>query len=126
LLAPEESRTSASVRQLLDALPAESQHIQQVTYVNVNDSMRNGGGPACLRLRVPLTDREQRPLGARALFDPELDRQLLTCAQRHYRDRLPPADLADPALLLETRTALDELTTLLDLGSIYEFQGAPP
>ena len=42
--------------------------------------------------------------------------------RRHYRDRLNVEDLADPALLRESRTALDELTGLLGLGSVYDFQ----
>ena len=42
--------------------------------------------------------------------------------RRHYRDRLAPADLRDPALLDESRRALDELTGLLRLPSIYPFQ----
>jgi succinylarginine dihydrolase len=41
---------------------------------------------------------------------------------RHYRDRLAPADLADPSLAREGMQALDELTGILGLGSIYEFQ----
>jgi succinylarginine dihydrolase len=40
----------------------------------------------------------------------------------HYRDRLAPADLADPALLDESRRALDELSALLRLGSVYPVQ----
>jgi succinylarginine dihydrolase len=35
---------------------------------------------------------------------------------------LSPADLADPALALEIQTALDELTTILRLPGLYEFQ----
>jgi succinylarginine dihydrolase len=42
--------------------------------------------------------------------------------ERHYRERLEPADLADVRLLDECRTALDELTALLHLGSIFDFQ----
>jgi succinylarginine dihydrolase len=42
--------------------------------------------------------------------------------ERHYREELSAEDLADPALLRESRDALDELTRLLDLGSIYDFQ----
>ena len=42
--------------------------------------------------------------------------------RRHYRDRLAPGDLADPALLDESRRALDELSTLLRLPAIYPFQ----
>ena len=41
----------------------------------------------------------------------------------HYRETLAPRDLGDPALLIETRTALDELTRILNLGSdFYSFQ----
>jgi len=44
-------------------------------------------------------------------------------ANSHYRDRLSPADLADPQLLVESRRALDELTNILDLGpGFYPFQ----
>ena len=36
---------------------------------------------------------------------------------------LTVADLADPSLIVEARTALDELTAILDLGSdFYPFQ----
>lgn len=44
---------------------------------------------------------------------------------RHYRDRLVESDLADPQLLVECRTALDELTRILKLGSVYPFQLNP-
>jgi succinylarginine dihydrolase len=37
---------------------------------------------------------------------------------------LRPTDLADPKILDESRTALDELTAILGLGSIYDFQRA--
>jgi succinylarginine dihydrolase len=47
---------------------------------------------------------------------------LNTWVDAHYRDTLHEADLADPQLLIESRTALDELTKILDLGSVYEFQ----
>jgi succinylarginine dihydrolase len=42
--------------------------------------------------------------------------------ERHYRDTLSPADLADPQLLAESRGALDELTSILGLGILYDFQ----
>ncbi|MNJ81845.1 N-succinylarginine dihydrolase [compost metagenome] len=44
---------------------------------------------------------------------------------KHYRDRLVESDLADPQLLLECRAALDELTQILKLGSVYPFQLQP-
>jgi succinylarginine dihydrolase len=84
--------------------------------------MRNGGGPACLRLRVPLTPQERGAIDANVFFDAALDAALDAWIRRHYRDRLAPADLRDPALLDESRSALDELTQLLKLPSVYPFQ----
>jgi succinylarginine dihydrolase len=34
------------------------------------------------------------------------------------------SDLADPQLLNECRTALDELTQILKLGAVYPFQAS--
>ena len=80
------------------------------------------GGPACLRLRVPLTPVERDGLRGRVVLDTELDAALEAWIERHYRDRLAPPDLRDPALLDETRRALDELTQLLRLPAVYPFQ----
>jgi succinylarginine dihydrolase len=96
--------------------------VTAVHYIDVRQSMRNGGGPACLRLRVPLTAEETAALGARVVFDEVLEGALGAWVERHYRDRLSPADLADPALAREGLRALDELTRILDLGPVYDFQ----
>jgi succinylarginine dihydrolase len=84
--------------------------------------MRNGGGPACLRLRVELTDQELAAVNPAALMNDGLYGRLTAWVERHYRDRLGEVDLGDPALLNECRTALDELTQILALGSVYPFQ----
>lgn len=55
------------------------------------------------------------------LTDTLYDR-LTIWVNRHYRDRLSQGDLADPRLLDEVRQALDELTGILQLGPIYDFQ----
>lgn len=125
VLAPEESRINRSAAAFLERVVNEPNPVTGVVYVDVNDSMRNGGGPACLRLRVPLTNAERGALRGRVLFDPSLDAQLSAWVSRHYRDRLAQRDLTDPAFLRETREALDALTQLLKLGSIYEFQRSP-
>jgi len=56
------------------------------------------------------------------LWSPERHATLEAWVRRHYRETLVPAELADPKLLDESRTALDELTRLLGTGPIYEFQ----
>ena len=87
--------------------------------------MRNGGGPACLRLRVELTDEERAAVRANVFLDDALADALEAWIRTHYRDRLAPGDLADPALLDESRRALDALSRLLRLGSVYPFQRMP-
>jgi succinylarginine dihydrolase len=122
IVAPGEAEQSAAARQFLERVVAEENPVKAVHYVEVNDSMRNGGGPACLRLRVRLEAHEEQALRGGVTFTPELYRALHTCVARRYRDLLTVDDLADPAFLDETRTALDEITTLLGLGSVYDFQ----
>ncbi|MDP8917062.1 MAG: N-succinylarginine dihydrolase, partial [Pseudomonadota bacterium] len=123
LIAPMETCETPGARDLADALPATNGPIGRVEYVDVRQSMRNGGGPACLRLRVVLNEAELAATNPAQRLTPELHSTLLGWAERHYRDRLAPADLADAQLLDESRAALDELTAIMNLGSgFYPFQ----
>jgi succinylarginine dihydrolase len=122
LIAPAECREDASTAAYLERLVSGEGPIREVLTFDLRQSMRNGGGPACLRLRVVLKDDERTAIGARIWLDDALHAELLAWIERHYRDRLAPADLADPALLDEGRTALDELSRMLRLGSVYPFQ----
>ena len=123
LLAPTETEENPRAHAAAQALAASNGPIGRVDYVDVRQSMRNGGGPACLRLRVVLTPDELDAANPAQRLDEGLHAALTVWASHWYRDRLLPSDLADPALLLETRGALDELTSILALGSdFYDFQ----
>lgn len=122
IVAPRESRDNASARGFLERALGECPTLDGVDYLDVNGSMRNGGGPACLRLRVPLEPSESASLGGAVLFEDELEQKLTTIVSKRYRDRLELRDMADPALLDEAYTALDEITEALGLGSVYDFQ----
>lgn len=122
IVAPEDVLGDGPSRALLDRVLESGGPVRAVHYLDVRQSMHNGGGPACLRLRVPLTGDEERSLGARVLLDDGALAALEAWVEKHYRDRLLPRDLADPALAREGMAALDELTQMLDLGSVYDFQ----
>jgi succinylarginine dihydrolase len=124
ILAPEDSREDPHARAFLERVVASGGPVRAVSYIDVRQSMHNGGGPACLRLRVPLTPEEEGALGAGVLLDDALHGTLCAWVDRHYRERLVPDDLADPALARECMTALDELTRILRLGPVYDFQRA--
>ncbi|MGH8455899.1 MAG: N-succinylarginine dihydrolase, partial [Stenotrophobium sp.] len=96
--------------------------ISDVRVFDLRESMRNGGGPACLRLRVVLDEDQRETVNAASWINAESCGTLKTWVERHYRDRLAFEDLADPQLLDESRGALDQLTQMLNLGSIYDFQ----
>ncbi|MGH7269916.1 MAG: N-succinylarginine dihydrolase, partial [Polyangiaceae bacterium] len=124
ILAPEDSRDDPAARCFLERAAASAGRPCALHFIDVRQSMQNGGGPACLRLRVPMTASERGALCARVLLDDALDAQLSAWIDRHYRDRLAPRDLSDPALTREGLRALDELTQILRLGSVYDFQRA--
>ena len=123
LICPTETRDNPRSHAVAQALAASNGPIGRVQYVDVRQSMRNGGGPACLRLRVVLTEAELAATNAAMRLTDDLHARLSDWARRWYRDELRPADLADPDLLTESRSALDELTTILNLGTdFYPFQ----
>lgn len=122
LVLPEESRQHPGVwRYLCEQVEADTP-LKALKVFDLRESMYNGGGPACLRLRVVLTPQEQQAVNPAVLMNDRLFSMLNNWVDRHYRDRLTQADLVDPQLLREGRDALDELTKLLDLGNVYAFQ----
>ncbi|MGC1022579.1 N-succinylarginine dihydrolase [Pantoea agglomerans] len=122
LVLPEESRQHPGVwRYLCEQVEADTP-LKALKVFDLRESMYNGGGPACLRLRVVLTPQEQQAVNPAVLMNDRLFSTLNNWVDRHYRDRLTQADLVDPQLLREGRDALDELTKLLDLGNVYAFQ----
>ncbi|KAA0019680.1 N-succinylarginine dihydrolase [Salinicola corii] len=126
LVVPGECQENEAVwRTIQDLLLAGYNPIGEVTVKDVKQSMRNGGGPACLRLRVVLSAAERQALSGRVLMNDALYADLVSWVERHYRDSLTPDELADPQLADETLTALDELTRLLGIGNVYPFQLAP-
>jgi succinylarginine dihydrolase len=122
LVVPQECRENPHVSAYLDDLMNGSGPIGEVLVFDLRESMKNGGGPACLRLRVVLNEAERQAVAPGVWIDDTLFARLDAWIGKHYRDRLAPSDLADPKLLDESRTALDELTQILGLGSLYDFQ----
>lgn len=122
ILAPEDSRETPAARRFLERVVAADNPVKSVRYMDVRQSMHNGGGPACLRQRIVLDDDDVRAIRANVFYSDALHQQLAGWIGKHYRDRLLPRDVTDPDLARESMAALDELTTILRLGSVYDFQ----
>jgi succinylarginine dihydrolase len=122
LVLPEEARQHPGVWRYLCHLVESGGAIDELKVFDLRESMCNGGGPACLRLRVVLNDSQLAAVNPSVIMNDSLFATLNGWVERHYRDRLTQHDLADPQLLIEGRQALDELTKLLNLGNVYNFQ----
>jgi len=115
LICPIECQELASTREWLDELLAKDGHpIRKVHFVDVRQSMNNGGGPACLRLRVVLRPEELAAVNPNVLLTDALYAALCDWVKRHYRESLSPDDLRDVKLIEESQTALLELQKLLN------------
>ena len=121
LILPDEVKEYDNCLSWLDKLKQISD-VKLFDYVDIRQSMMNGGGPACLRLKVILNDEELENLNQNFLMNNERLESIKLLIEKEYRDVLYPDDLKDPSLLDESRRVLDELTKIFGTGSIYEFQ----
>lgn len=120
LVIPQECQENAAVAAYLQGLVASGDAVDELIHFDLRQSMRNGGGPACLRLRVALTEAEAAAMHQGVVMTETLYHTLVAWVEKHYRDRLEPADLADPALAIEVHTALEELSRILGLPGLYD------
>lgn len=115
LIAPMECQNIPSVSSFLDGLIQNPNNsIGKLHYFNLHQSMRNGGGPACLRLRVVLTETELQAVNPKYLFTEELYDTLVALIKKHYRKSLVAKDLADPAFYKETQETFDALDKIFN------------
>ncbi|MEO6580092.1 MAG: N-succinylarginine dihydrolase [Sphingomicrobium sp.] len=115
LIAPTECRDTPSVKAWIDRQLTSNGSIRRVDYVDVRQSMANGGGPACLRLRVVCDPATVDP---RFLVDEaKLDRIAIVIGE-HWPEEIAPAELQNPALLSAVEQARIALLDVLDLGTL--------
>jgi len=115
LVLPTEAQAIPAVWQWLEAHVAGNGPIRRLLPVNVRQSMANGGGPACLRLRVVADPATVDP---RFVADEaKLDR-ISDVVAKHWPEAIAPGDLASAALANDVRKARKTLLDTLDLGEL--------
>ena len=115
LVIPLEAWESATVRAYLDALLAGNGPIRRVVPVDVRQSMANGGGPACLRLRVVADPATVDP---RFLLDEAKAELIEDVVRRHWPEQIDPRDVGNEALAAEIRAARAALLDKLGLDEL--------
>jgi len=119
LVVPIECRENAAVFAYLDKLVSDPAcPIQALLVFNLRQSMRNGGGPACLRLRVQMAEAECEALSARVFLTETLYKELVDWVSRHYRESLRLDDLVQVQFYEECHAAFTELSEILQIPSL--------
>ncbi|MEG3167183.1 N-succinylarginine dihydrolase [Sphingomonas sp. LB3N6] len=113
LVLPEEARANPAVWSWLQAHVASNGPIRHLHVVDVRESMSNGGGPACLRLRVVADPTTVDP---RFLVDHDTLNRIEAIVETHWPETIDPAEIADPALIAQIETARHTLVTALTLS----------
>lgn len=112
LVAPVES-SQGKPKKIIDELISADNPVDEVQFVSLKQSMLNGGGPACLRLRVPLTEEELEEVNQGFLLDYRKLNDLEEWVRRHYRHTLNINDLKSNALFQESKKALEDLVGMI-------------
>ncbi|MGY6636204.1 MAG: N-succinylarginine dihydrolase [Erythrobacter sp.] len=115
LIVPEECRESAAVWGWVETMLAGNGPIRQVIPVDVRQSMANGGGPACLRLRVVCAPQTVDP---RFLLDEAKADLLERTIATHWPEQIDPADLGSQVLADSVIAARLALLAALDLAEL--------
>ncbi len=119
IVAPSECEENPRARHVLESLTTNNQQLT-THYRDVRESMRNGGGPACLRLRVVLTREEGERIHQGVVLTDDRLAALEGWVARNYRDRLVPQDLRDPLFIGELEDAASALSELLGMPDLYD------
>jgi len=115
LILPSEARETASVRGWIERHVAGNGPIRRVEVVDVRQSMANGGGPACLRLRVVADPAAVDP---RFIVDEgRLDR-IASVIRRHWPEQIHHSELQQPRLIAAIEGARAALLEQLDLDEL--------
>jgi succinylarginine dihydrolase len=115
LILPSEARETPSVWRWIERHLAGNGPIRRVEVVDVRQSMANGGGPACLRLRLVANPADVDP---RFLVDTaKLDR-IGEVIARHWPEQIHNEELQRPALIADIERARAALLEALDLAEL--------
>jgi succinylarginine dihydrolase len=115
LVLPTEAQATPAVWNWLEAHVAGNGPIRRLLPVDVRQSMANGGGPACLRLRVVADPATVDP---RFMADADTLDRISEVVAKHWPEAIAAADLASAGLTVDVRRARAALLDALGLGEL--------
>lgn len=113
LIAPSECRENAAVWAWLNDSIVGQTAITRIEVIDVRESMRNGGGPACLRLRVAMSDAAVVAVDQRFLVNESTCDRLERIIEGHWPEQIAASDLSNAELWATCRAARQTLLATL-------------
>ena len=114
LVCPRQCEQIPTAHQLIERLLADRDNpIEAVHYVSLSESMAGGGGPACLRLRIPVDERLLATMPRGLAVDASLLDGLRNVIEREYPTQVTFADLAQPDFTVHARRATHAVRELV-------------
>jgi succinylarginine dihydrolase len=116
MICPTQCNEIPAARELIDRWLADPQiPIQRVQFVELRESMAGGGGPACLRLRIPLQSEQLDQLPPRCRLDRGLFDDLSAIIERLYPEELQIEQLAEWDLVVQSIRAVEAINRRVGL-----------
>ena len=116
LIAPQQCKKSLKIEAYIDKILADDNNpISEVSYLDLDESMDNGGGPACLRLRVVMNDAQLSEINQKLIFNEELYNKLKELISNHYPSELRLDDLLEKETLEQLDTCFDKFEELFEI-----------
>ena len=115
LIVPSEARETASVWRWIERHVSGNGPIRRVEVVDVRQSMANGGGPACLRLRVVADPTTVDP---RFIVDEAKLDAIADVVRRHWPEQIHHDDLQNATLIASIERARGALLDALGLTEL--------
>ena len=113
LIASKEVKKSHGCQKALERL--KSFGVNEVLYVDLDESMKNGGGAACLRLRLIVSDAEWQKILPTVIFTSDLYEELKECVEQYYPEKLCLKDLLDPKVQKQLEKAYKRVYQILKI-----------
>lgn len=95
-LCPKQCESNTAANRVLRSIVADSKNpIDEVQFVSVGQSMSGGGGPACLRLRVPADARTLEQLPSMGKLNQRMYDKLKQAVEQVYPEKVSLEDFCD-------------------------------
>lgn len=115
MLLPIECQINSTVRHYVEDKLKSTLGLKEISYLDLQQSMKNGGGPACLRLRINMNEQEIKAMQGDLMLDDSRYRQLVDLVQAQYPEEMEIESLEDWGVSLQLLGVVKEIYTILGL-----------